>query len=64
MTEEKSQLEKCLEEERKQKDLKIKHVLKQQQIYLDEKESKLKIFILNFHKKKIIKIFAFKRITE
>lgn len=50
MTEEKSQLEKCLEEERKQKDLKIKHVLKQQQIYLDEKESKLKIFILNFHK--------------
>ncbi len=52
MTEEKSQLEKCLEEERKQKDLKIKHVLKQQQIYLDEKESKLKIFILNFHKKK------------
>jgi len=45
MTEEKSQLEKSLEEERKQKDLKIKHVLKQQQIYLNEKESNQFILI-------------------
>ena len=41
MGEEKKQLEKSLEEERKQKDTEIKDVLKQQQVLLNEKYSNL-----------------------
>ncbi len=40
MVEEKRHLEKSLEEERKQKDNEIKDALKQQQLLLNEKESK------------------------
>ena len=43
VAEEKRQLEKSLEEERKQKDTEIKEVIKQHQVLLNEKESKISI---------------------